>query len=364
MEEKVEKSVVNRVKEDLKGKILRGEFRTDKRFSSERKLANIYKVSRITVRHAISELVAEGYLYRIPFKGTYISKDLSKLTIEVIINPPLNISFFSEILTGVEKAISKDGNKLLLKCTNENSELERKYLEKIIEEKIDGLIIVSGKNSFSNIDLIKNVAHRIPVVVIDIYLGDIDADHISSDDEKGGYIATKHLIELGCRKILHLAGPTEHSTAKLRLEGYKKALIENGIEFDQKLIRYTDWSLETGYYETKKFLLNNKIDGIFACSDEVAVGAFKGLRELGFSVPNDISIVGYGNLTVGRLLEVPLTTIDQKAERIGFESYKLLMERLKGERNTHSLKKVILDVELVIRESCGLKKHISIKGRI
>ncbi|MGC8977636.1 MAG: substrate-binding domain-containing protein, partial [Candidatus Ratteibacteria bacterium] len=100
---------------------------------------------------------------------------------------------------------------------------------------------------------------------------------------------------------------------------------------------------------------------IFACNDEVAVGALKAIKELGLSVPYDISIVGYGNLTISRLLEIPLTTVDQKPEKIGFESYKLLMERLKGERNTHSLKKVILDVELIIRESCGIKKQVNIK---
>lgn len=359
--ERVERSVVDRVKEDLRARILRGDFSKEKRFPSERKLAKIYGASRITIRHAISELVADGYLYRIPYRGTYISKDLSKLTIELIINPSLNVSFFSEILIGIEKGISKDGNKLVLKCTNENPEIERKYLEKIREEKIDGLIIISGKNSFSNKELIKQVSHIIPVVVIDIYLGEVNADYVSSDDEKGGYIATKHLIELGCRKILHLAGPVEHSTAKLRLEGYKKALEESGIEFNDDYVRYTDWSSETGYYETKKFLLNNKIDGIFACNDEVAVGSFKGIKELGLSIPDDISIVGYGNLIIGKLLETPLTTVDQKPEKLGFEAYKTLMERIKGERNTHSLKKVILDVELIIRESCGIKKQIDIK---
>jgi len=359
--EKVERSVVDRVKEDLRAKILRGDFSTSKRFPSERKLAKIYKISRITVRHAISELVAEGYLYRIPFKGTYISKDLNRLTIQLIINPPLTVSFFTEILSGIEKSISKDGNKLLLKCTNENSEIERKYLEGIREEKIDGLIIVSGKNSFSNIDLIRETGHIIPLVIVDIYLGEIEADYISSDDEKGGYIATKHLIELGNRKILHLAGNIQHSTAKARLNGYKKALEEENIEFDEELIRYTDWQMEKGYFETKKFLLNKKVDGIFACNDEVAAGAFKAIKELGFSIPDDISIVGYGNLSIGKLIEVPLTTIDQKPERIGTEAYKLLMERIKGERNTHSLKKVFMDVELIIRESCGIRKQKILK---
>ncbi|MEM2074032.1 MAG: GntR family transcriptional regulator [Nitrososphaeria archaeon] len=361
MIDKVDRSVVRRVKEDLKARILRGDFPRDKRIPSERKLAKIYRVSRTTIRHVLSELSIEGYLYRIPYRGTYISKDLSRLTIEVIINPLLTVSFFSEILIGIEKGVSMDGNKLVIKCTYENSELERKYLERVREEKIDGLIIISGKNSFSNINLIKEVAFVIPVVIVDIYLGEIEVDYITSDDEKGGYIATKHLIELGCRKILHLAGPLEHSTAKLRFLGYKKAIEEYGIGFNEEFVRYTDWSSEMGYYETKKFLLNNKVDGIFACNDNVAIGAFKGVKEVGYSVPNDISIVGYGNLSIGRLLEVSLTTIDQKPERLGFEAYKTLLERLKGERNSHSLKKILLDVELIIRESCGIKKQINIK---
>lgn len=359
--EKVERGVVYKLKEELKAKILRGEFSSEKRFPSERKLGKIYGVSRITVRHAISELVAEGYLFRIPFKGTYISKDISKQKIQLIVNPKLNVSFFADILTGIEKSVAKDGNKLLLKCTYENPEIERKYLEKIKEEKLDGLIIISGRKSSLNFDLIKEISNMLPVVVVDIYLGEIPADYISSDDEKGGYLATKHLIELGCRRILHLAGPLQHSTAKLRLNGYKKALEEFGIEFKEEMIRYCDWSVESGYYESKKFLMNYRADGIFAANDEIAIGAFKAARELGLIIPSDISIVGYGNLTIGRYLEVPLTTIDQNPEKIGAEAYKLVMERLKGERNTHSLKKVFIDVELIIRESCGIAKQIDIK---
>lgn len=359
--EKVERSVVDRVKEDLKARILRGEFSTEKRFPSERKLEKVYGVSRITVRHAISELVANGYLFRIPFKGTYISEDISRQTIQVIVNPSLNVSFFAEVLTGIGKAVAKDDNKLLLKCTNENPEIERRYLEKIREEKLDGMIIISGGASFSNIDLIKEITHIIPVVVVDIYLGEVEADYITSDDEKGGYIATKHLIELGSRKILHLAGPSHHSTARARLNGYKKALEDFGIGFEEEMVRYSDWSIESGYYEAKKFLINNRVDGIFAANDEIAIGAFKAIRELGLSIPSDISIIGYGNLTIGRYLEVPLTTVDQKPEKIGAEAYKLLMERLKGERNSHTLKKVVIDVELIIRESCGIQKRIDIK---
>lgn len=359
--EKVERSVVDRVKENLKARILRNEFSTEKRFPSERKLSKEYSASRITVRHAISELVAEGYLFRIPFKGTYISKDISKQTIQVIVNPPLNISFFADILEGIEKAVSKDGNKLLLKCTDAKAEIERRYLEKIREEKLDGLVIISGVNSLSNVDLIKEVSHILPVVVVDIYLGEVEADYITSDDEKGGYLATKHLIELGSRKILHLAGPQQHSTAKGRLNGYKKALEEFGIDFNEDMVRYSDWSIESGYYEAKKFLINNRVDGIFASNDEIAVGAFKAMRELGLIIPSDISIVGYGNLTIGRYLEVPLTTVDQKPEKIGAEAYRVLMERLKGERNSHTLKKITMDVELIIRESCGIQKQIDIK---
>jgi LacI family transcriptional regulator len=285
------------------------------------------------------------------------------LTIQAIINPPLSSSFFADILSGLERSVSRDGNRLILKCTGENSEVERMYLEKIREEKIDGLIIIPGINSLSNTGLLKEISHIIPVVVVDVYLGEVEADHISSDDEKGGYMATKHLLELGSRKILHLAGPEEHSTARARLNGYKKAIEEGGIKFNKELIRYTGWNIDTGYYETKKFLMNNNVDGIFACNDEVAIGAFKAIRELGLNVPSDISIAGYGNLTIGRYLEVPLTTVDQKPEKMGTEAYRVLMERIKGERNSHTLKKVVLDVELIIRESCGIKKQVAIKER-
>jgi len=355
-------NVVTQIKEALKSRIFEGEFGQDEKLPSERTFSIKYEVSRLSVRHAITLLEKEGYLYRIPYRGTYITKrdNLEIKTIGLLVGPLLKISFFSAILSGIEKAISAEGNRLLLRCANEDPALERKCIKELTEDSVAGLIIISGVCSSANMDVLKQVSHRIPIAVADIYLGAVESDYVTSDDETGGYEATRHLIDMGHNHILHLAGPAEHSTGVLRLKGYKKALEEKGIDFSEDMVRYTNWETESGYYETKKFLMTkrDRITGIFACNDKVAVGAYRAIKELGMKIPENISIVGYGNLDIGYLLESPLTTVEQHPEKIGEKVYGLLMERLEGKRDFHDIRKIIVDTELVIRESCGIKKTV------
>ncbi|MEK6646873.1 MAG: GntR family transcriptional regulator [Candidatus Firestonebacteria bacterium] len=354
--------ITTQLKENLQKRILANEFSVDTKLPSERELAQEYNISRISVRSAIKELENEDFLYKVRSKGTFVKnrqdfKIVSKKSISLLVSPPLRMSFFSTIISGIEEAASKNDYDLFLRCTNEDTFLEKKYILELNESKNSGLIIISGANSFRNAEFFKNLAQKNPMVVIDMFLGEIPADYVFSDDEKGTYDAIMHLIELGHTRILHLAGPKKNSTASLRIQGYKKTLQEKNIAIDTDLIRETDWSLESGYYETKKFFTNNKkrATAIFACSDEVAIGAYKAVKELGLKIPEDISLVGYANLDVGRLWEVPLTTVDQSPEKMGREAFNLLSERIERKRSFFEVKKIPVPTNLIIRESCGIK---------
>jgi DNA-binding LacI/PurR family transcriptional regulator len=246
-----------------------------------------------------------------------------------------------------------------LRCANEDPLEERNCLQKLQEGGARGLILIAENYSHENLNLLQEIKQKMPIVIVDVEVPGLETDLVVSDDLQGGFLITSHLIELGHRKILHLAGPEDDSSAKGRLTGYQEALKKYDIEFQPELVRFTDWHSEEGYYETKKALLNSsnreKVTAIFACNDEVATGTLKALTELNFKVPDEIALAGYGNLDIGRLLEVPLTTVNQFPNEMGKVASQLLLGKLTGSRNFNERKEVKIPTKLVIRKSCGIQ---------
>lgn len=185
----------------------------------------------------------------------------------------------------------------------------------------------------------------------------LESDLVVSDDRKGGYLAAKHLVELGHENIVHLGGQKGDSSAEERTAGYFEALSEYSIKPRPECLRFTNWHFEEGYYEARKFFMNpkNEATAVFACNDEVGAGACRALLEIGMKVPDDAAIAGYGNLDCGRFLDVPLTTVDQSAPSIGKAAGKLLIQKIESERKITDHRTVKIPTELIIRDSCGIK---------
>jgi len=347
------KQIKEKLLEDIrKGRILPGE-----KIPSEEKLAEEFGISRMTVREAIIELINENLLFRMPGKGTFLTQEFNngQNTIKdliVIKVPNLRNSFYFQIISGIQKVLSREGIEFTIFSERDNPIEEKIYLRKILKEKRKGLFLISSYYTHTNRSTVDKISKEIPIVIIDVEIPGISADMVMSDDYKGGFLITEHLIELGNKKILHLSGPVGDSSADERRNGYINAIEKYKIK--EKIIRFTKWSLEDGYFETKKYFLNYNADAIFACNDEVAVGAYKALRELNLRVPEDISLVGYGNMEVGQILESPLTTVDQQAEKIGESAAELLINKIKGKRKFSDIKKVKIDTKLIIRKSCGI----------
>ena len=362
-------SLPAQIKQDIKQKIFSGRLKPEEKLHAEGELAKEYGVSRMTMRQALFELATEGILYRVPGRGTFIagsSTDKKNLTglinnFIMLIVPNLRHSFFYQIIHGVEKNITGNGDEVLLRSTDEDSLKEQHCLQKLLKGEIKGLILVSGNYSHTNITLLQKIKQRIPIIIVDVAIPGLETDLVVSDDRHGGFLITRHLIELGHKRILHLAGPEDDSSAKERLIGYHEALKKYQIEFQPELIRYTDWYSEEGYYETKKFFLNGtnkeKASAIFACNDEVATGAFKVLTELNLKVPEEVALAGYGNLDVGKFLEVPLTTVNQSAGEMGKIASQLLLDKLSGHREFNEQKEIKCLTKLIIRQSCGIRKQ-------
>jgi len=328
---------------------------------SENELLKEYKVGKNTIRHALANLVNEGFLSREQGRGTYVSDPTSarhgignSKQIGVIV-PDVTQYFFPRIVRGIEDEAHNQNCHMIL-CNNDN-DVEKTvfYIHRFVRENnVIGLIVapVQSDSYFDdNTRLIKELNESgLPFVLIDRYVEDSNADYVLSDNMEGGYQATVHLIKAGHRRIGFMM-ESECSTGNDRLRGYKKALSEYGIEFDNTLISASTYLMEkAGRFDMEYFLtIPNRPTALFACNDLVAKGALEVIKDAGLSVPDDFALVGYDNLDFSRILDVPLTTVAQPGYEMGQVATQLLMDKIRG--NGEKSKKIILKSKLIVRSS-------------
>lgn len=356
---KTEKSepLYQQIKNTILSQINNNELKSGDKIPSMIKLAKHFNVSLITIKQAIGELVNEGYLETKGSKGTFVQEKNKERTkhIEIILSDAITNLFFNEILKGIETILrAKDFS---ISFYNTHGELERevRYLSGVDTERTDGIILCpsySGKDSPS-IHIIQKLKHRIPIIFLDIKIEGVELDYVRTDNLKGGYEATKYLIEMGHRKIGIILGREVNTTLE-RLEGYKKALEEYGIEYNELFVKkFHRRSVheEIGYIEAMELLhLKNPPTAIIVFSDGIAIGVYKAAHKMGLTIPEQLSVVGYDNLPISEYLIPSLTTIHQKKQEMGEECAKLLLSKIEGD--TRPPVDIILPPELIIRESC------------
>lgn len=270
-------------------------------------------------------------------------------TIGVVITD-ISDPFFPPIVKGIEKAARQEDYHLILSNTDENYQMEEEALETLIERRVDGLLVTPVQTSFQ--DIVELKKKKIPFVLLCRHFNFelLETDYVCTDDVEGALLATTHLIEKGHRRILFINGPTYVSSAKERVAGYKRALLEAGVKLDESLIREGAIKMEDGYRIMKKELKKPpRFTAVFAYSDFVALGAMKALKETNLKIPQDIALMGYDDIDVVSFLENPLTTTRIPKYELGMEGFKLLVKKMAGEAD--SPQKVILPTELVVRES-------------
>jgi LacI family transcriptional regulator len=259
-------------------------------------------------------------------------------------------SFFPQIIQGIEDIISKRFYSAILCATNDESRREREYLTLMREKRVDG-IIAEPAHGQTNLRLWREVMTRkIPLVSILRRLPVDDTVYVGVDNFKGGYIATRHLIQQGHETIGHLAGPESLQVSADRCEGFMAALREKGLGVYEQLIIATRFNWEEGYRAMRQMLERKpRPTGVFCASDIVAIGASYAIRESGLRVPQDIALVGFDDLFFASIAEVPLTTVAQPKYELGVLAAKKLQAIMQGK----TTKSAVLEPHLVIRNSCG-----------
>jgi DNA-binding LacI/PurR family transcriptional regulator len=361
------KPMYHQIYEDLKKKIKEGEFPPNEAFPTQVELANIYGTSEITTRRALSELVNEGFIYRIRGKGTFINDNFSVEPESIIKRIYLlcknieidffNHPFFSDMLNGIHDICTQNNIHFSIYDIGETSSLPDS------EDAAFILLPIHFDGAFKDeLSYLKNSNRK--MITIHFIYPHLKIPYLVVDNFSGGFIATQHLLSLGHRRIgIVLTGKSileMNQEFSLRLQGYRQALLQDQIPFDQDLVRIIKGDRDTEEIGSRGFreLINLKDPptAIFFTSDYEAIGGLKEARKNGISVPDEISIVGYDDILPGRFYYPRLTTLNQNTYELGKRAVELLLFEEDEHQMNRDLKEQILP-RLIIRESSCKPKN-------
>jgi len=262
-----------------------------------------------------------------------------------VLTQAINSPFYGEALRGIEDRLEVAGYIPIFVSGHWQEAEEHKGLAALMSRRVDGLIVLAGR--LSN-EALESYAQQVPMVVVGRALQTERIFSIDLDNHAGGLLATQHLIERGHRRIAFIAGIALHQDALDRAAGYRDALARAGIAFDPALVLEGDFT-EAGGLSAVERLLGSGIafSAIFAANDQMAIGAGLGLYRRRLRVPDDVALVGFDDLTLGRYAVPPLTTIRQSIYEIGREAASAILAMLEGAQPAVDLPAP----ELVVRES-------------
>ncbi len=324
-------------------------------------IARDLKVSVVTVSKAlrnqgrISAATRKRVLRRakeLHYQMNWVARSLvTRRTYTIgLLLPEFTHPFFAEIARAVAQTVRPHGYHVIISYFEEDPELEVSEADSLLARQVDGLIIASAQPARC-LDLFDRIQSRnVPYVLIDRPIAGLRASFVGVDNRAIGRLATEHLINRGCCRIGHLRGP-EIGIAAERYEGYRRELVKHGLRMHASYVAAAGRGDEMGYEGMQRLLrVRPSLDGVFCYSDPVAIGAIKAILEAGLKVPNDISVVGAGNVHYSDLLAVPLTTVDQGTCQMGARAAELLIERILLKRSARP-KKILILPKLVERES-------------
>jgi LacI family transcriptional regulator len=273
-----------------------------------------------------------------------------------LIVPDLLHPFFAQIAKALSNAIREKGYSLIVSSSEEDPELETREIRQLLARRLDALAIASNGSSTAQFEQMERNGQSF--VLIDRDLPGLSANFVGIDDEAAGRIATTHLLDIGCRRVAHIRSP-ENSTGIRRFEGYRKALQNRGVPYrDEYVISRTkvdSQSLVQGG-DAMRILLSRdpRPDGVFCYNDPLAIGAINAILDHGLRIPEDIAVIGCGNLHLDGSLRVPLSSIDQHSEQLGQRAAEILLDLAESKKKPRA-RSCILEPVLVVRASSNRK---------
>lgn len=270
-----------------------------------------------------------------------------------VVVPHINHTYYSHLVWGVERQAEAAGLQVLLAHSLDRAENEMREVQRLISRQVEALLLVPAvrwQHRLATLELVR--ASKIPTVLLDAYpAGAENFSYVSwvvCDDQRGAQLATEHLLQLGHREILFLAGPNGSSSSAGRFSGYQRALSEAGVTYTDTRVYLAAKDIDSGRQAMAQALSEKaSFTAVVAHNDSVAIGAVDTLMQQGFRIPEDISVVGFGDGILAANFRVPLTTVRVPQMEMGETALRLALDLQKGE----TVQPRQLPVEIIVRSS-------------
>jgi DNA-binding LacI/PurR family transcriptional regulator len=318
---------------------------------------SVSTVSRALRKHPDISLETRNQVIELAQKLNYepnalaLSLRKSRSNIIGVIIPEIVHHFFSSVIGGIEDYAYNQGFRVMVCQSNENYNREVLNAQALLSNRVDGLLVSVSKSTLNFDHLRSFISQGVPLVFFDRICAEIESHRVVTDDEFGSFLATEHLIKTGCRNIAHYAAPQNLLIGQGRLIGYKKALSEYGLKLNEEIIIHCD-TREMALEMSSGFIQQHpEVDAVFAVNDSTAIACMQVLQRMGKRIPEQISVIGFGDGPNALIASPPLTTIEQKGYAIGEEAVHLLIDEIHGNSPEGVFKNKVITPSLIVRES-------------
>ena len=319
---------------------------------------SIVTVSKVLRNHSdISDATRKRVLRRVKdlnYQPNWVARSLVTRRTHMVglVVPDLGSHFFAEVAKGMGRKLQAKDFHLITSSSEEDPERERQEIDWLVSRRVDALAVCSVHHAGSAEEFHHLEEKKVPYILVDRHLPGLKVTYVGGNDEAIGRMATKHLIEGGCKRIAYIRGP-EFANARARERGYRKTLSRNKLEVRDGYLASGEFSesSSSGYRAAQGLLkLRPRPDGIVCFNDSAAAGALKAILEAGLKVPNDIAVIGAGNDRHSDVFLVPLTTIDQRCLEVGENAGEQVLRLLRAKR-TPPRKTIHIEPRLIVRAS-------------
>lgn len=315
-----------------------------------RVLSNNPRISEAT-KKLVNDKVKELGFSLDPIASSFRSKKTKSIG---VVAPRIDVDFHSKVISGIEDYASELGYQITI-FQSKDSYLKEKEILKLLETSMAAGIIICPSLETQKVDHLKKVIKsNIPLVLYDRPIDNLDTNIVCINDYQASYNATKHLINTGCKRIAHISGNLNVNIFKKRFEGYRSALFDNDLQFEDDLLYQThNLSYHEGVVAAEKLSkLIIPIDGIVCANDYTASAAVQLFKKLNIAIPEQVSIIGFSNYPISTIIEPNISTIDDNAYDMGNISAKILIQQIEDKyQKKIDYQEILVKTDLIIRDS-------------